>query len=252
MDFSDQDVPYPCLEIVENKQHSRAKVLTFKVHPLVIGTFPLVRKTLETSHHPPEWSSIETKDVTDNFSDNVTTEKVLLLKSSTHRNVIVTTSPSHDENLSSWCVPSLAFGEVRYTSGYWEWVEYVLARCKETLDNIKTYDAIFASMFTYNYNKNVLQAFCENCLPSTNTVSTFVGELPISLWDLRTIRGLLVHGSFYDEVIPLAKELTHADDQGKSFLQRSCSFLFRRSTDLPKVPLTKSPFENGQSFGLWG
>uniref|UniRef100_M1AVQ0 Uncharacterized protein n=1 Tax=Solanum tuberosum TaxID=4113 RepID=M1AVQ0_SOLTU len=123
MDFSDRDAPYPCLEIVENKQHSRAKVLTLKVHPPVIGAFPLLRKTLDTSHHLPEWSSTETKDVTDDFSGNVTTEKVLLLKSSTHRNVVVAVPPRRDEHLSSWLVPSSGFGEVRYTSGYWEWVK---------------------------------------------------------------------------------------------------------------------------------
>ncbi|KAK4733920.1 hypothetical protein R3W88_008181 [Solanum pinnatisectum] len=142
MDFSDREAPYPYLEIVENKQHSRAKVLTLKVHPPVIGAFPLVRKLLDHSYHLPEWSSTETKYVMDNFSGKVTTKKVLLLKSSTHQNVVVAIPPRRDEKLSSWCVPPLGFGEVRYTSGYWEWVEDVLARCKENLDNIKTYDAI--------------------------------------------------------------------------------------------------------------
>ena len=132
----------------------------------------------------------------------VTTEKVFLLRSSTHQNVDVAIPSHHDEHLSSWRVPSYGFGEVRYTSGYWEWVEDVLARCKETLDNIKTYDAIFASMFTYDHNENVLQAFCENWRPSNNTVSTFVGELSISLWDLRTIGGLPVHGSFMMKLYP--------------------------------------------------
>ncbi|KAH0713698.1 hypothetical protein KY289_009657 [Solanum tuberosum] len=225
MDFSDQDVPYPCLEIVESKQHSRAKVLTLKVHP---------------------------PDVTDNFSGNVTTEKVLLLRSSTHQNVGVAIPPHRDEHLSSWRVPSSGFGEVRYTSGYWEWVEDVLARCKETLDNIKTYDAIFASMFTYDHNENVLQAFCENWRPSNNTVSTFVGELSISLWDLRTIRGLPVHGSFYDEVIPSAKELTHVDDQGKSFLPRSCSFLFSAFYRLTKGAIDEVSFREWTKFWFRG
>ncbi|MCD7448931.1 hypothetical protein HAX54_047543, partial [Datura stramonium] len=66
-------------------------------------------------------------------------------------------------------------------------------------------------MFTYDHNENVLQAFCENWRPSTNTISTFIGELSIPLWDLRTIGGLPIHGTFYDEVVPSAKELTHAD-----------------------------------------
>ncbi|KAH0725409.1 hypothetical protein KY284_001274 [Solanum tuberosum] len=83
-----------------------------KVHPPVIGAFPVLRKTLDTSHHLPEWSSTETKDVTDDFSGNVTTEKVLLLKSSTHQNVVVAVPPRRDEHLSSWRVPSSGFGEV--------------------------------------------------------------------------------------------------------------------------------------------
>ncbi|KAH0765305.1 hypothetical protein KY290_001264 [Solanum tuberosum] len=252
MDFSDRDVPCPCLEIVENKQHSRAKVLTLKVHPPLIGAFPLIRKMLDTSHHLPDWSSTETKDVTDNFSGNVTTEKVLLLRSSTHQNVGVAIPPRRDEHLSSWRVPSSGFGEVRYMSGYWEWVEDVLAPCKETLDNIKTYDAIFASMFTYDRNENVLQAFCENWRPSNNIVSTFVGELSISLWDLRTIGGLPVHGSFYDEVIPSAKELTHVDDQGKSFLPRSCSFLFSAFYRLTKGAIDEVSFREWTKFWFRG
>ncbi|KAH0689156.1 hypothetical protein KY289_016514 [Solanum tuberosum] len=134
MDFNDREAPYPCLEIVENKQHSRAKVLTLKVHPpvIVVGRFlssPGVVVNRNEGRHGQ-------------FSGKVTTEKVLLLKSSTHQNVVVAIPPRRDEKLSSWCVPPLGFGVVRYTSGYWEWVEDVLARCKETLDSIKTSDAI--------------------------------------------------------------------------------------------------------------
>ncbi|XP_027769716.1 uncharacterized protein LOC114075560 [Solanum pennellii] len=140
MDFSDQDAPYPCLEIIENKQHARAKVLTLKVHPAVIGVFPLIRKMLDTSHHLPEWLSTETKDVTDNFSG---------------------------------------------------------------------------------------KAFCENWRPPTNTVSTFIGELSISLWDLRTIGGLPVHGSFYNEVVPSAKELTH---ENAPFVELGVEESFRDET----------------------
>ncbi|KAK4706249.1 hypothetical protein R3W88_034194 [Solanum pinnatisectum] len=250
MDFSDREAPYPCLEIVENKQHLRAKVLTLKVHPLVIDAFPLVRNLLDNSLYLAEWSSTEMKDVMDNFSGKVTTVKVLFLKSSTHQNVVAAIPPHRDENLSSWCVSPLGFGEVHYTSGYWEWVEDLLARCKETLDKIKTYDVIFASMFTYDHNENVFQAFCENQHPSTNTVSTFVGELSISLCDLRTIGGLPIHGSFYDEVIPSAKELTHVDDQGKSFLPRSYSYLFLAFYRLTKGAIDGVPFKNGQSSGL--
>ncbi|KAG5605518.1 hypothetical protein H5410_027010 [Solanum commersonii] len=86
----------------------------------------------------------------DNFSGKVTIEKVILLKSSTHQNVIVVIHPHRDDNLSSWRVSPFGF----------------------------------------------VEAFCENWRPSTNTVSTFVEELSISLCDLRTIGGIPVYGSF--------------------------------------------------------
>ncbi|KAF3661326.1 hypothetical protein FXO37_12975 [Capsicum annuum] len=107
-----------------------------------------------------------------------------------------------------------------------EWIEDVLTRNKETLERNKSYDAVFALLFTYDHTENVLQTFCENWCLSTNTVSTFIGELSISLWDLRNIEGLHVHGSFYDEVIPSAKELTYVDVKGKPFLRRRWPHLF--------------------------
>ncbi|PHT86835.1 hypothetical protein T459_08941 [Capsicum annuum] len=116
--FNDRETPYPCLEIVERNLDSHAKPLTSKVHYSVIGTFPLVRKLLKTSLHLTEWSMIETKDVMDNFSGTIVTEKVLLLKSSTHHNVIVASSLSRNGSLSGWRVPPSSFGEVRYISSH--------------------------------------------------------------------------------------------------------------------------------------
>ncbi|PHT29338.1 hypothetical protein CQW23_31064 [Capsicum baccatum] len=111
--FNDCETPYPCLEIVENKSDSHAKALTLKVHPPMIGAFPLVRKPLETSLHLTEWSTMETMDVMDNFLGKIMTEKVILLKSSTHQNDVVAISPSHNGSLSSWRVPSYGFRAVR-------------------------------------------------------------------------------------------------------------------------------------------
>ncbi|PHT36531.1 hypothetical protein CQW23_24231 [Capsicum baccatum] len=79
--FNDRETPYPFLEIVENKSDSHVKALTLKVYPLVIGAFLLVRNPLETSLHLTKWSTTETKDVMDNYSGKIMTEKVLLLKS---------------------------------------------------------------------------------------------------------------------------------------------------------------------------
>ncbi|PHT58755.1 hypothetical protein CQW23_01118 [Capsicum baccatum] len=109
--FNDHEILYPSLEIVETKSSSHAKALTLKVHPPVIGAIPLNRKLLETSLHHTEWSMTETKDVMDNFLGKIVTKKVLLLKSSTHQNGVVTSSPSRNGSLSSWRVPPSGFGE---------------------------------------------------------------------------------------------------------------------------------------------
>ncbi|XP_047264131.1 uncharacterized protein LOC124896592 [Capsicum annuum] len=111
--FDNREIPYSCLEILESKPNSHAKALTFKVHPPVIDTF-----LLETSPHLIEWSTAETKDVMDNFSVKIVTEKVFLLKTSTNQNIVVASSPSCNGSLSSWRVPPSVFGEDRYTYGY--------------------------------------------------------------------------------------------------------------------------------------
>ncbi|OIS99424.1 hypothetical protein A4A49_62675 [Nicotiana attenuata] len=72
MHFGDHDTPYPYLEIVGDKQNWRAKVLALKVHPLVIGAFPIARKLLDTSLDLAKWSKKETKDVLENFSGKST------------------------------------------------------------------------------------------------------------------------------------------------------------------------------------
>ncbi|KAG5576798.1 hypothetical protein H5410_056932 [Solanum commersonii] len=95
-------------------------------------------------------------------------------------------------------------------------------------------------MFTYDHNKKFLQDFYENWRPSTNTISTFVGELSISLWDLRTIGGHPVHGFFYDEFIPLAKELTHKADCVRASVFKGASLLAHGEKFSLAVPTLKA------------
>ncbi|KAH0781743.1 hypothetical protein KY290_001341 [Solanum tuberosum] len=127
MCFNDRETPYPCFEIMDDKQNSRSKALILKVHSPVIGVFPLVRKPMDIPIHLTEWSMTETNDGMYNFSGKVVTEKVLLVKSSTHQNIVSSSSLCRDENLTSWHVPLSCLGEVCYMSGYWEWVKDVLA-----------------------------------------------------------------------------------------------------------------------------
>nr|GLL21813.1 uncharacterized protein LOC109157656 [Ipomoea trifida] len=69
------------------------------------------------------------------------------------------------------------------------------------------YDAVFASLFTYDRNVDIVQAFCEAWCPRTNTLVTSSGEMSISLRDLYMLGGLPLLGDIYDERIPNALDL---------------------------------------------
>ncbi|KAL0349460.1 UNVERIFIED_CONTAM: hypothetical protein Sangu_1173800 [Sesamum angustifolium] len=108
-------------------------------------------------------------------------------------------------------------GEFRYTKGYWEWTQDVLSRCGDRLRHLKIYDAVYASLFTYDHNSDIVKAFSEAWCPLTNTLLTSAREMSISLWDLHELVGLPMMGCLYDEVVPSALELTGVDEKRDIF-----------------------------------
>nr|GLL37507.1 uncharacterized protein LOC105964676 [Ipomoea trifida] len=98
-------------------------------------------------------------------------------------------------------------GEFIYTPGYWEWAEDVLNLFRKPLREGMIYDAVFASLFTYDRNVDIVQAFGEAWCPRTNTLITSSGEMSISLRDLYMLGGLPLLGDIYDEHIPNALDL---------------------------------------------
>ncbi|KAL0358132.1 UNVERIFIED_CONTAM: hypothetical protein Scaly_1498900 [Sesamum calycinum] len=117
-------------------------------------------------------------------------------------------------------------GEFRYTKGYWEWNEDVISRYGDRLRHLKIYDVVYASLFTYDHNFDIVKAFCEAWCPLTNTLLTSAGEISISLWDLHELVGLSMTGCLYDEVVPSAVELTGIDEKREIFIPRSNKYLF--------------------------
>ncbi|KAL0396341.1 UNVERIFIED_CONTAM: hypothetical protein Scaly_0082500 [Sesamum calycinum] len=115
--------------------------------------------------------------------------------------------------------------EFCYTKGYWEWTEDVLSRRRYRLRHLKIYDVVYASLFTYDHNSNIIKVFCEVWCPLTNTLLTSVGELSISLWDLHELDGLPMTGCLYDEVVPSALKLTGVDEKRERFIPRSNKYL---------------------------
>ena len=116
-------------------------------------------------------------------------------------------------------------GEWSYIPLYWEWLEDVLVRSRQTLNKAHIYDAVSASLYTYDRNADVMRAFCEGWCPQTNTLHTSLGEMSISLWDLYRLGGLPIFGRLYDEAIPCYEELTGSDETER-FIPKSCDHLF--------------------------
>ena len=111
--------------------------------------------------------------------------------------------------LPSFKTPPLQYkGEFSYLPKYWEWLEDILSRNTKVLSDANLYEPLLASLFTYDRNPHVLQAFLECWCTATNTLHTSVGEVSISLWDLHSISGLPVYNSFYEEVVPNSKEIS--------------------------------------------
>ena len=119
--------------------------------------------------------------------------------------------------LPSFKTPPLRYkGEFSYLPKYWEWLEDILNRNTKFLSDANLYKPLLASLFTYDQNTHVKQAFLEcwcafilECwCAAMNTLHTYVGEFSISLWDLHLIGGLLVYGSFYEEVVPNLKDIS--------------------------------------------
>ncbi|KAL0392971.1 UNVERIFIED_CONTAM: hypothetical protein Sradi_2519900 [Sesamum radiatum] len=107
-----------------------------------------------------------------------------------------------------------------------EWTEDVLSRCGDRLHHLKIYDVVYASLFTYDHNSDIVKAFCEAWCPLTNTLLTSAREMSISLWDLCELAGLPMTGCLYDEIVPSVLELTGIDEKRERFIPRSSKYLF--------------------------
>ncbi|KAL0299443.1 UNVERIFIED_CONTAM: hypothetical protein Sradi_6604100 [Sesamum radiatum] len=81
-------------------------------------------------------------------------------------------------------------GEFRYTKGYWEWTEDVLSRCGDRLRHLKIYDAVYASLFTYDQIPISSKRFVKHVVPSALEL-TGVDEkrerfIPVPFWSKKT------------------------------------------------------------------
>lgn len=210
------------LVIRDDKENQTAKETRLRVHVPLIGYFVDAPPKLANSFHKSEWSrKIEETKTSISWA----------LPSAHHcRAKEITQLPTLGRRIvdgeTNWGNDVKFVGEFRYLAGYWEWSEDILGRCGDELRRARIHDAVYASLFTYDRNIEVVKAFCEAWCPMTNTLLTSHGEMSVSLWDLHILFGLPADGTLYDEVIPCATELFGTDRGGKLYLPPSCSHLF--------------------------
>jgi len=161
------------------------------------------------------WSVESTRDI--QSSDGVITSRRILKLGSP---LFASSTPSQEatpllrhritDGTLSWGNFSPCFSDSFFIPCYWEWLEDVLGRNKERLVEWRLYHGLYASLFSYDMSANIFKSFCELWCHTTNTFCTESGDMSISLWDMWVIGGLPADGSYYEEVIPSARELLAA------------------------------------------
>ena len=172
------------------------------------------------THHLSQWWSESSRELYDpsKRDSHLVQLKIFILCSSLHSGVSYTGSfPLLARRISigkaHWATTSRApplqyTGEFSYIPKYWEWLEDIFSRNKKILTDAKIYGMLYASLFIYDQNVHAMQAFFKYWCLATNTLHTSIREISITLWDLCRIGGLPLYGSFYDEVVPSAKEMS--------------------------------------------
>ncbi|KAK6144781.1 hypothetical protein DH2020_021601 [Rehmannia glutinosa] len=218
------------LMILDDKSQSIDKGTILAVFDPVIGRYATAWPRLTNPSYLEEWS----KEIPSSKTSKTWTLQATHHQQSAESTPLPTLGRHIIEGQAKWDDYIKFAGEFHYIKGYWEWTRRVSA-VKNSLQKVKIYDAVYASLFTYDNNSNIIRAFCEAWCPSTNTLLTSFGELSISLWDLHTLAGLPITGSLYDEVVPCAKELTGLDEAASQFLPRSCGYLLHAYHHLRKI-----------------
>jgi len=217
----------------------------FLTHTPLVGQYVSQWHSLKNSFHTVNWTSVHT-----HTSNNLL--KLWSLEAPDHHLANIATSlPSLGRCIIQgeirWGNTMTVEGEYRHIPGYWEWTENILGSSQEVFGTAQIYDVIYASLFTYDRNSDILQPFCDALCPKTNTLLTYVGKLSIYLWDLHTLGGLPILGSLYEEILPEARELVGFDEKRTKYIPRTCEYCLRHFTIFGGL-IKKYPLASGYVF----
>lgn len=83
-----------------------------------------------------------------------------------------------------------------------DWVRSALKKEKDALQKVGIYEAVFLSLFQYNWDVSFFRSLVERWNYVSNTVILEDRELTISPMELHHLSGLPVFGAPYDEYSP--------------------------------------------------
>ena len=137
----------------------------------IIGRFTEKWLELKDSRDIVEW----TYDVSRNSNPP---SGVWSLHSSLHKNTtesryLVTLGRRIISGGTRWGTLFKINGEWSYIPLYWEWLEDVLSKSRKTLNKARIYDAVSASLYTYDRNADVISSILRKMV-STNQHSSHI------------------------------------------------------------------------------
>ncbi|CAL8156624.1 unnamed protein product [Prunus armeniaca] len=216
--------------ILEDESDNRDEGTT-----LLVGAPLLASEIFEVDNslHIPSWSQ-ELKSL--HHTDTGSSKAFELLSDRIHNGAV------------NWSFALPTAGESTFIEYYWEWLEDVLCRNTQVLKSTGLYNAVFASLFSYDRHAPVIRAFCEYWCPTTNTLHTSQGEMSNSLWDLHEIGGLPI--TAYHKIL--------WDSKGKSGVRMTAwikywyqgPFKYKKPSRKTKRNKSQKPKEDSDPSGI--
>ncbi|KAL2922648.1 Heat stress transcription factor A-1a [Bienertia sinuspersici] len=113
------------------------------------------------------------------------------------------------------------------------------------------HNEVYASLYSYDRDTNILRAFCESICPSTNMLHTMAGELTISLWHLYKISSLSISGRIYDEAMPDIHTWRAHTDKGIRRILKACESLLAADQQIVQRLESKKGVFAQQWVNVW-
>ncbi|KAL2904073.1 Photoreceptor cilium actin regulator [Bienertia sinuspersici] len=142
-------------------------------------------------------------------------------------------------------------GDSFFIPSYWEWTEDVLTRYGDILELRSIRDAVYASLYSYDRDTNILRAFCESWCPLTNTLHTMASEFSISLWELYKLGDLQISSRIYDEVVSDIHTLRAHTDKGIRRIPKAYESLLAAYRQIVQRPESKKGVSAQQWMDFW-